>query len=205
MNIVVVANTQMTRGTVCIGAIADSSPATSLRMLNAKGAYHALPTAYTVGTVWDLTWAPATTIVPPHVEDVHIHSAKQIGALVGTDLVQWISSTAMPVGYGSPAILFGGLVGWTSNHSGYISAARGLPPFSTQFWVPDRELKYEDNKYYVYRDDHHIQYRLPYKGLQTPLASIANGSFLRISLARWWPTDQPDREPRCYLQLSGWF
>jgi hypothetical protein len=28
---------------------------------------------------------------------------------------------------------------------------------------------------------------------------------VRVSLAGWWKPDDSDIEPRCYLQLSGWF
>jgi hypothetical protein len=28
---------------------------------------------------------------------------------------------------------------------------------------------------------------------------------VRVSLARWWRHERSEIEPRCYLQLSGWY
>jgi ATP-dependent DNA helicase RecQ len=43
-------------------------------------------------------------------------------------------------------------------------------------------------------------------GFQEPVEVIPAGTLLRVSLAHWWrPREDADVEPRCYVQLSGWY
>ena len=76
------------------------------------------------------------------------------------------------------------------------------------FWRPDQPLglDYQGKR---------IRYRYPgedggrtitFVGFQEPVEVIPAGTLVRVSLAHWWrPTDKPEQELRCYVQLSGWF
>ncbi|RME45475.1 MAG: DNA helicase RecQ [Chloroflexi bacterium] len=76
------------------------------------------------------------------------------------------------------------------------------------FWVPDRPLqRLTGGKRirYAYPGDQE-KCSLVFVGFQEPLDVIPAGTLLRVSLAHWWqPEDKPEVEPRCYVQLSGWF
>jgi hypothetical protein len=93
----------------------------------------------------------------------------------------------------------------TSNGSGYISKAGGLPNRSTGYWVPDKPLTLEGDRY-TYPAFAGVR-RMSYVGFAPTIATIPAGTLVRVSLARWWrPQDADDSlEERCYLQLSGWF
>ncbi|MCB9432602.1 MAG: DNA helicase RecQ [Ardenticatenaceae bacterium] len=76
------------------------------------------------------------------------------------------------------------------------------------FWRPDQLLVRDT-------EGKRIRYRYPtanggrtltFVGFQEPPEEIPAGTLLRVSLAHWWqPADRSAEEPRCYLQLSGWF
>ena len=114
----------------------------------------------------------------------------------------------MPPVTGEPNNLFDGRLQATSAGGLYIAERTGLPSRSTMFWRPDQPLAldYEGKR---------IRYRyatedggrtITFVGFQDPVETIPAGTLLRLSLAHWWrPTDKPDEELRCYVQLSGWF
>jgi len=114
----------------------------------------------------------------------------------------------MPLLCGGVELLFGGLAQATSFGAQYIAERTGIPSYSTFFWRPDKPLDCCD-------DAKRIRYRYPlengvrtltFVGYQEPIDVIPAGSLIRVSLAHWWqPSDKPDYESRCYVQLSGWF
>ncbi|HSN77106.1 MAG TPA: DNA helicase RecQ, partial [Anaerolineae bacterium] len=47
---------------------------------------------------------------------------------------------------------------------------------------------------------------LVFVGFQEPIQVIPAGALVRVSLSHWWRReDHPEDEPRCYVQLSGYF
>lgn len=73
------------------------------------------------------------------------------------------------------------------------------PQYSTEFWIPDRDLTLSniwDKNYYFYD-----KIRVKYVGVEPPIDRIPAGTIIRLSLASWW--DDGSGEEKCYLQLSG--
>jgi ATP-dependent DNA helicase RecQ len=64
-------------------------------------------------------------------------------------------------------------------------------------------------------DNKRLRYRYPtseggctlvFVGFQEPIQVIPAGALVRVSLSHWWRReDHPEDEPRCYVQLSGYF
>lgn len=45
---------------------------------------------------------------------------------------------------------------------------------------------------------------IKFKGFEEPVDVIPAGTLLRVSLARWVSFNEGE-EPKCWLQLSGWY
>jgi len=199
MKILIVSKTHV-KGMACVGGL-DLDRNRSLRLLQPNGSNQPPNTALEVGEVWDMTYSARPDVIPPHVEDVLIASQKMIGkqprlkeTLLG-EVTLW---------RGGPQSLFDGQVQFTLNGSGYISHRTGVPSCSTGYWIADADLDYDpETRRYVCADG---PWRFSYVGFALPVPKIAEGSLIRVSLARWWrPDDMPNMEERCYVQLSGWF
>ncbi len=89
----------------------------------------------------------------------------------------------------------------------FVSEAKGMPERSTIFWQVDRPLKrivQGKRTRYHYPDGT----RLPFVAAdaKTAVAEIPAKAILCLTLApRWQPKNQPEIEPRCYVQIAGWF
>lgn len=200
MKVLIVARTRMGSSGRCIGGISHDGK--SVRLLTATGQHYDIGCPFQIGQVWELSYTPSTNLVAPHVEDVLVTAASFVS--VEQNLLAHLRSRVTPW-TGPIDQVFGGLLGYTGNNNGYISQARGVPPHSTWFWVPDSDLVLRsDNKHYDYRS---LNGGLSYTGEPTPVPTISAGTLVRVSLARWWkPEDADDTfEERCYLQLSGWY
>jgi hypothetical protein len=200
MRTLIVAKTVMGRA-YCIGGWTEENQ--SVRLLLPGANCHPLSTRLNVGDIWDLELQRRPDVEPPHVEDVIITNQRQLGrvsSLRDTLLAR------VPRWEGSPAELYDRLLGWTSSGSGYVSRDRGIPALSTGFWIPDRDLSLEeDGKAYYHYPVRYGQRRLSYVGTEKAIDPIPAGTLVRVSLARWWAPDDSEMEPRCYLQLSGWY
>lgn len=200
MNVLIAGRTKMGGTGRCIGGLLDDG--TAVRLLRA-GSHHWDTTApFQIGDTWDLSFHAAAQRPAPHTEDVVVTGGNKIGTVpnVRARLLQ-----LSPPHKGGINQLFQGFLGFTGNKNGYISEWRGVPDHSTGFWIPDRELALrDDGKHYDYTRGF-FQGGLSYVGEPTPNPSIPAGTLVRVSLAGWWKPDDSDIEPRCYLQLSGWF
>lgn len=199
MKIVIVAKTRMGSG-ACIGALTFDGR--SLRLIAAdRETNDRFNMDYQVGEVWEIETRPDPQIIPPHVENVIVTSKRRLGPMMK---IEAFIEKQMPPKSGGLEAIFEGLTQCTGRGALYIAEKTGLPPRSTMFWQPDRPLV---------RDDDHkrIRYRygdcsLTFVGFQEPLAELPAGAILRVSLAHWWrPSEMPEGELRCYVQLSGWF
>lgn len=201
MRTLIVSKTVMAGG-YCIGGWTLDNR--SVRLLMPGSDCHPQNTPFQVGGVWDLDFHPRQDITPPHIEDVIVTGREYLGRR--TDTGEILRQRA-PIWHGSPTVLYDGLLGWTSNGSGYVAQNRGLPAISTGFWIADvdLQLRFENGSpYYHYVVGYHDR-RFKYVGTEGAIPVIPAGTLIRVSLARWWAPDGSDMEDRCYVQLSGWY
>jgi ATP-dependent DNA helicase RecQ len=204
MKVVIVAKTRMGSG-ACIGALTFDGRSLRLEPHDKKF-NDQFNQEYSIGDVWELThYHQPDEIIPPHVETIIVQAKRRLPPL--SNLVTFIESK-LPPETGGVEALFEGLTEATSAGALFIATRNGLPARSTMFWRPDRPLTRDS-------DGKRIRYRYPtangggtltFVGYQEPIAEIPAGTLLRVSMSKWWrPDDRPEAEPRCYLQLSGWF
>ena len=203
MKVLIVAKTRMGSG-ACIGGITQAGE--SVRLISTDmDAHDGAGLEYDVGDVWEIESAPAPGIIPPHVEDIIVHSKRRLPCRTNPIAV---IERFMPPGIGGPEALFDGLTQFTSNGALYIAESGGIPPYSTTFWRADQPLVRDTTSKrvrYRYSPEDGGQ-SLTFVGFQEPPQSIPAGTLLRVSLAhRWRPDDGSVAEHRCYVQLSGWF
>ena len=204
MKTLIVAKTQMGQG-ACVGGLTITGQ--NVRLLQ-SGPFAPQPkdTPYEVGDVWELELAEVQEIERPHVEDVVVVRGRKL--YTADNLPQRIQKLARPW-QGSLHNLFPGCLQTKPEGSSYIAQSTGLPIMSVGFWLTDKplHLHHEPTKIrYAYLDDDGHTYYLTYVGFAPAVPIIPAGTLLRVSLARWWkPVYDLNGEPRCYLQLSGWF
>jgi ATP-dependent DNA helicase RecQ len=203
MKVVIVAKTRMGSG-ACIGAL--NFDGCSLRLIAVdRDTNDQFNMEYRVGEVWEVETGEDPEIIPPHVENVIVHSKHLLAPI--TEIDKFIEQQMPPVS-GEIDVIFGGLTQSMKAGARYIAARTGIPERSTMFWRPGRALIRED-------DQKRIRFRYPWPdegstltfvGFQEPIPEIPAGTFLRVSLAHWWSSKEtPEAELRCYVQLSGWF
>ncbi len=163
-------------------------------------------TPYEVGDVWELELAEAQEITRPHVEDVVVVRGRKL--YTADNLAPRIRKLARPW-QGGLHTLFPGCLQTTSEGYTYIAQSTGLPVMSVGFWLTNKPLHLHHEPEpvrYAYTDDDGYATYLTYVGVAPAVPVIPAGTLLHVSLARW-EKSSPDvsREPRCYLQLSGWF
>ncbi|MEX1019118.1 MAG: DNA helicase RecQ [Litorilinea sp.] len=194
------------KSSVCIGGITYSGR--SIRLESDAGPFSDELRDFYLGEVWEVTYRPKPDLVPPHVETVIYSQRTLVESAQPLDSIAFIEQHMPPVEGGVDS-LFAGLVNRAPSGVLYINRATGVPPCSTLFCRSDLPLKLDLNyaRGYRYRvGDAENAPSLVYTGFAPPPPSLAPGTLLRISLARWWrPPDNPEEEERCYLQLSGWF
>ncbi len=203
MKVLIVAKTRMGGG-ACIGAITEMGESVRLIPFNADP-HDGANREYEVGDVWEISAKPATSLIPPHNENIVVYKKQH---LLTTRELEGAIELLMPPKIGDPTVLYEGLLQSIGSGALYIAKRSGVPPYSTTFWRPDQSL---------IRDTagKRVRYRYPtedggrtftFVGFQEPLEVIPAGTLLRVSLAHWWrPEDTQDAEECCYAQLSGWF
>lgn len=144
--------------------------------------------------------------IPPHVEDVIVLKRERKGSLKDDITIKdFIEKRQIPIWRGHPDNLFDSLVQWTANGSGYIDKTGGIPNHSVGFWISDKDLKRNEFQGVRYQYPSVIGWRsIKYKGLEESVEIIPAGTLIRVSLARWHTFNEGE-EPKCWLQLSGWY
>lgn len=207
MKVAIVAKTRRRHG-ACVGGITFEGRSVRLEAANAACNERA-GLEFNIGDVWEVDARPAPRLLPPHVENVIVRTKRKLPQQI--DPVCLVNQHMPPV-VGNPTLLYDGLVQCTGGGVLYIAERTGIPAFSTLFWRPDQDLTRDEQGM-------RLRYRYParpglpnssctltFVGFQEPVKLIPAGTLLRVSLAHWWrPADRPDDEPRCYVQLSGWF
>ena len=198
--ILIVSRTQMKNG-VCVGGINEDTYE-FIRIHNDRGAHLPADAPYEIGDRWKMDVKTAWNVRPaPHTEDKQttpLNKIENIGIQGVKDYV-YKNSTFLRIAKGSIANAFQGMLHFIGTKN-YISRSN-VPPYSTEFWIADKDLKHSEqfNKHYYFYDN----IRIKYVGFQVPVNPIPARTIIRLSLANWW--DDGSGEERCYLQLSGWY
>ncbi|WP_166967334.1 dual OB domain-containing protein [Yeosuana marina] len=185
----------------CVGGIVLET-LQFVRLLNGKNTYQPGDTELEIGQIWEIDFASHPDVAP-HVEDVYVINKKFIRTLA--DVRAFVVKN-LNVWEGKPEILFDGLLKWTGNGSGFLDNPNNLPQNSVGFWISDRDLILEDNRYFVYKRKRIWKSRkFSYVGFPDRISVIPAGTLIRVSLAKWWKPEDIAIGHRCYLQLSGWY
>ncbi len=203
MKTLIVAKTRMKTG-VCISGL-TMKDYRNVRLIPVGRHNNPDNTPFEVGQVWDIVFSPKNDIILPHSEDVFFYQSRFIGPMVKiSDYLQNFAEIMK----GGMRNLFNGLLMRTERGSAYICRRVGIPSHSVEFWISDKDIEKETESNrirYRYRSEDGFVF-LPFVGLQACVDLIPAGTLIRLSLARWWtPSDKPEWEERCYLQLSGWY
>ncbi len=203
MLVTIVAKTRMGGG-ACVGGITDDGRSVRLIAADAEFNEH-FNLDYHVGETWEIVGKQPDNPTPPHTENVVVYRKKCLGR---TQDLRELIERHMPPRTGGLDALYDGLAQGAEGGPLYIAARAGVPDYSTMFWRPDQPLTRDTS-------GKRIRYRYPtadggrtitFVGFQEPPETLPAGTLLRVSLAHWWrPMNEPEKEQRCYLQLSGWF
>lgn len=198
--VLIVSKTQMRNG-VCVGGINEST-GELIRLHNERGGNLTADVPYEIGDRWQMDVETAWNVRPaPHTEDKQTTGLAKIGNVGVRGIADYVNNNAanLRLARGDIANAFRGMLHFSGTKN-YVNR-NNTPPYSTEFWISDRDLIHSvqwDKHYYYYGE-----IRLKYVGLQTPIDRIPAGTIIRLSLANWW--DDGCGEDRCYLQLSGWY
>lgn len=202
--VLILSKTNMNNGQVCVGGI--TLQGRYVRLLDSNGSNQPGDTDLAPKQAWEIEYKERTNNTPPHVEDILIQSRKPKGKLkINITIKDFIEKRNISIWKGSPDVLFDGLIQWTPNGSGYIDKNGGVPRHSVGFWISDRDLKRKEYKGIRYQYPSSIDWRsIKFKGFENTVDTLPAGTLLRVSLARW-KTFNVEEEPKCWLQLSGWY
>lgn len=208
--LVVIARTHMREERICLGAL-DLETGT-LRRLNRshhQSFMHDAP--FEVGQVWDIHFVPDFPHTNPHNEDVIVCSwkATDIGSSLG-DLLHRTPAREV-VFCGNPFGLYQGKLHWIRGGAFWNAVVQDkslCPDFSLHLWRTDREMHLHPDRFggFHYRShlpEHNGWWSVAYKGTESPRSVIPPGSIISLSLARWWPKQDPINPPRCYVQICN--
>ena len=195
--VLVVSRTKMGYSNVCIGSI--STEGKYMRLLLPNDQKMKANIDININDYLIIEYKDVKQIIAPHYEDVSIYYAKKISTN-NIPLQTYLKSFNLKTWKGGPEELYEKKLIW-SNNKGYISSSN-VPEQSVGFWIADRDLYLNDNRY-IYSVDHE-KYSIPYVGINKPHSCIYKGTLIRVSLARWWNNGSFD-EDRCYLQLSEFY
>src|SRR6185312_12742353 len=110
-NVLIVARTKMYGAKVCVGALSDQHE--SLRLMNRHCESDiARNVPYRIGQWWDIDCEPCGAQRPPHIEDVSVLNARQIGE--EKDLKSYLLNNTSPW-EGTIDALFDGRIRFTMN------------------------------------------------------------------------------------------
>ena len=200
----------MQENRVCVGAV-DLDNRCSIRLLNCDGRHETIDECpYEILTVWNITYHRTNRRPAPHLEDVNVINRVQIPYHESRRILLELDNYNIRIYHSSLLSVFEGKLNSTEKGSLFISNEKGVPGYSTCFWVCDKSLR--KNQYspeqkirYDYLDDEGKWYHITYVGLDNAPDVIRRGTLIRLSLAHWWHPEDTTTEDRCYLQLSGFF
>lgn len=201
MSVVLIVSKTKMKNNVCVGAI-DEISGEFVRLHNERGENLPVNAPYKIGERWNVILRAKYDSEFPHVEDRNTTFL----SLINNVGIEGIKKFLVSRNFGNRLCkgdlnnAFEGCLCFEGSTS-YISRDK-VSSFSTQFWIPDKDLPHfadGDKHYYFYGKS-----RIKFVGFQTCINKIPAGTVVRLSLARWWKRNENEPE-RCYLQLSGWY
>lgn len=202
--VLILSKTQMNNNQVCVGGL--TLKGRYVRLLDEHGNNQPEDTDFAPKQAWEIEFSERSNNTPPHVEDILVHNRTRKGSLKdGITVKDFIEKRNIPIWRGHPDQLFDELIQWTTSGSGYIDKNGGIPEHSVGFWISDRDLRRKDYKGVRYQYPSSVGWRsIKFKGIEDPVDIIPAGTLIRVSLARWVSFSE-NEEPKCWLQLSGWY
>lgn len=201
MEVLILSKTKYGATQYCIGGI-NITNNEFVRLLQPNGYYQSLETPLKIGDIWNINYTKSSNFNQPHNEDVFVNSHTFVRKVY--KLETYIKSLNVPIWEGSILNIYDKKMLWTYNGKGYLSSnINNYPVHSVGFWISDSDLIFNGREYLY--SSNGINKQIVYKGDQQSISKIAKGKLIRVSLAKWWKPDDSTMEPRCYLQLSGWY
>ncbi len=200
----ILSKTQMNNGQVCMGGLTWSGR--HIRLFDKQENYLPRSVDLAPRQIWEIEFIERKNNKLPHVEDILVLNIGQRESLEDKISVkEFLESKNISIWRGHPDELFDKLIQWTPTGKGYIDENGGVPSHSVGFWISDKDLKRYDYKGVRYQYNSRIGWRnIKYKGIEESVPVIPAGTLLRVSLARW-KTFNDEEQPKCWLQLSGWY
>lgn len=201
MEVLILSKTKYGATQYCIGGI-NITNNEFVRLLQPSGHYQPINTPLKIGDIWNINYTKSGIIHQPHNEDVYVNTHTFVKKVY--KLETYIKSLKVPIWEGSILNIYDKKMLWTFTGKGYLSSnIKNYPIHSVGFWVSDVDLIFNGREYLY--SSNGINKQIVYKGDQQSILKIAKGKLIRVSLAKWWKPDDSTVEPRCYLQLSGWY
>lgn len=202
--VLILSKTQMNNNQVCVGGL--TLKGRYVRLLDENGNNQPENTDLIPKQAWEIEFTERQNNEPPHIEDILVQSRIRKGSLKDNITIKdLIEKRNIPIWRGNPDQLFDQLIQWTPSGSGYIDRNGGVPNHSVGFWISDKDLKRKDYNGIRYQYLSTVGWRsIKFKGLEEPVNIIPAGTLIRVSLARWVSFNEGE-EPKCWLQLSGWY
>lgn len=201
MEVLILSKTRYGATRVCVGGICLGNNQ-FIRLLNQGGYYQPADTQFNIGDIWDITFTVNENRTEPHNEDVTIHTYRFVRKILA--LETYIKEMGVPIWNGDIRRIFDSKILWQRNGKGYFSSnIKIYPSHSVGFWISDVDLIYVNGSYHY--NSKGVLRQMVYKGSDEALSVIPAGKLIRLSLAKWWKPEDSEIEPRCYLQLSGWY
>ena len=201
--VLILSKTHMNNGS-CVGGITFEGR--YVRLLDENGNNQPVNTDFSPKQVWNIEFKEPANTTAPHIEDIIVLNKQQKETLNNKILIKdFLLEKEITIWRGNPNELFDRLIRFTPNGSGYIDK-NGIPKHSVGFWICDKDLKKQiefSKAYFYYSNPNNIR-KIKYKGFEEPVDIIPTGTLIRVSLARWKSFNE-NEEPKCWLQLSGWY
>lgn len=197
--ILIVSKTKMTNG-VCVGGINEQS-GELIRLHNDRGGNLTVDAPYELGDRWEMSVKTAWNVrKAPHIEDKQTTPIRKIENVGISGIIDYVQNHNLGnrLYTGSLNDTFEGCL----QSRNYVTKDC-IPNFSTQFWIPDKDLTHVisyGKDYYIYQD-----LKIKYVGFLPTIARIPANAIIRLSLANWFDGNGTWAEERCYLQISGWY
>ena len=205
--VLILSKTRMQENRVCVGGV-DLDNRCSIRLLNHDGYHETIDECpYELLTIWEIEYNRTNRRPEPHLEDVSVVLRNVTSRCVKPKELLKLPSYNLHLYRSRLLDVFDEKLNYTDSGSLFINQEKGVPNFSTCFWLCDKPLR--KNRYstperikYDYHSDDGRWFHITYVGLEDIPDVIPQGTLIRLSLAHWWHPEGQE-EDRCFLQLSG--